>query len=132
MRVRTLTHRTSIAALVAGIAATGALALPAAPASAASDDVTITLRLTFSKEGLRRPGASVIWRTPASWPSVGGRLCDYMNVGETREFQITVPKGTWFTIGYSEGCPAYIQEGTVNSLADHNGQLVEVTLGAGR
>jgi len=42
-----------------------------------------------------------------------------------------VPKGTWFTIGYSEGCPAYFQEGRVNAPADHDGQLVEVTVGAG-
>lgn len=45
MRLHSATHRTGVAALTAGLAAVGVLALPA-PASAASD-VTVTLRVTI-------------------------------------------------------------------------------------
>ncbi|HEY6797478.1 MAG TPA: hypothetical protein VI248_22620 [Kineosporiaceae bacterium] len=124
-----MSHRVGIAAMAAGIVAAGTLALPVASASAATGDVTITVRLTMKVEGLRNPGAALTWTTPRSWPWVAGRMCHHLSTGQTQDFAVTVPKGTVFRIGYSEGCPAYTVRGRyVPVTADHEGQLVELDL----
>ena len=94
MGLRAIAHRTGIAALAAGLAAAGALALPAAPASAAAGNVTITLRATMFIDGLiRYPGASVYWYTAESWPWAVGTSCTRVDFGQAKDIEPTVPKG---------------------------------------
>ena len=130
MSIRTITHRRGFAALAAGVAAVGALALPATPASAADDgNVTVTVRATMRVERfLSYPAVTMGWITPsgAYHPRTN---CTRVEVGQTKDIQLTVPKGALVDIRIGDGCPTYVRFGKpVRAVADHDGQLIEAIM----
>ena len=112
MRLRA-THRTGIAALTAGLAAAGVLALPA-PASAASD-ITVTLRITISN------GNSV-------FAIVRGSTCHRnFTIGVPKDILVTAPKGFRMQVYPSVSCYNAMSP-ILGVPIDHDGQVIELTL----
>jgi hypothetical protein len=117
MPLRSTTHRTGIAALAAGIAAVGVLAVPAS-ASAASD---VTLRVTTSR------GDSVVALVWEKGSQFYTRTCALnITVGVTKEIHVAASKGASMQIWPSHHCYDALSPIRIN--VDHDGQVIDLKL----
>jgi len=114
MRLRTIASRTGMAALAAGIAAAGALVLPA-PASAA-DNVTATLRVTLTRGDSMYTIINGIYNCTRNF-----------TVGQAKDVTVTVPRNRNFWVFPSRSCYD-VANPLATVVAGTDGQVVNLTL----
>lgn len=120
MRLRSILRRTRVSALAVGLATAGALAL-STPASAATQDVTATLRVTIATNS-----DCVFVGRDVDGNRQYSRHRGFA-FGQTKDIVVTVSAGEYLQVYNSRGC--YGVNGVIlGVIVQHDGEVIPLTL----